>query len=265
MARSPANRVMKALLYAVLAVVAVVAVLIVAGLIWFGTILVADKFKLGWAEVPVHYHLSFSVEVRDVVYTGSTVVQVTYRSIPSWQILNGPGIASLYEGQAAYVTLPDGKAIFLLPMYLTPKFAGKRLYDVIGLANHLLSVNGSPSGPTKKWAPIHAGNATTVTGSSDIPDNLLPLMISLYNSADASTARFFNPEHPEQTLGDQSRFLGARIAVTSEPVSQGIETVFPWLDAGHSFVLGNPDDTFSRENRGHALYKADFVQGPHPH
>jgi hypothetical protein len=87
-------------------------------------------------------------------------------------------------------------------------------------------------------------------------------MLILDNWADASTAHFFHPEHPEQTLGDQSRFLGAEIAVTSEPVSQGIETVFPWLEEGHPFALGNRGDSFQQENRGYGLYKADFFQGP---
>jgi hypothetical protein len=238
------------------------AALVAIAFAWLGFLSAADSFKLGWVEVPVHYRLSFGVEVNGVSYTGSTVVQVTYQQIPSWQVINGPGIATLYEGQAAYVKLPDGKAIFLLPTYLTPKFGGKRVYDVRSLPDYLLSVNGSPSGPTKKWTPIGVRSATTVTGSSDIPDNFLPLMIIFENWADASTAHFFQPEHPQQTLGDQSRFLGAQIAVTKEPVSRDIETVFPWLEAEHSFALGNPGDSFRQENRGNGLYKADFFTRP---
>jgi hypothetical protein len=249
---------MKALLYAVLVIVAVVAAVIAAGLMWLGALWAGETFKLGWLEVPVHYRLTFGVEVGGITYTGSTVVQVTYRRIPSWQVIIGPGIASLYEGQAGYIKLPDGKAIFLLPQMKTPMFPGKRRYDAAGIANFLLSVNGSPSGPSKKWAPIGAGNATTVAGSSDIPDNFLPPMIILDNAADISTAHFFHPEHPEQTLGDQSRFLGAQIAVTSDPVSQGIETEFPWLESGHS-ILGDPGDPFQQENGGFGLYQGDFV------
>jgi hypothetical protein len=252
----------RAIKITLLTVVAIPATIVLVGAIWLGIFVAADRFKLGWVEVPVHYRLSFGVEVGGISYTGSTVVQVTYQSIPSWQVINGPGEASPYEGQAAYVKLPDGKAIFLLPKYLTPKFTNKRVYEAADLADYLLSVNGSPSGPTKKWAPIGAGSATTVTGGSDIPDNFLPLMIMMENWADASTAHFFHPEHPEQTLGDQARFLGARIEVTSEPVSRDIETAFPWLEAGHSFALGNPGDSFQRENRGAGLYKADFYIGP---
>src|SRR6266481_228664 len=110
----------RAIKITLLTVVAVPATIVLACAIWLGFLSAADSFKLGWVEVPVHYRLSFGVEVGGVNYTGSTVVQVTYQQIPSWQIINGPGIATLYEGQAAYVKLPDGKAIFLRPTYLTP-------------------------------------------------------------------------------------------------------------------------------------------------
>jgi len=57
---------MKFLMSAVLVILAVVAVVVVAGLVWFGTIWIAYQIKLGWVEVPVHYRLSFSVEVGGV-------------------------------------------------------------------------------------------------------------------------------------------------------------------------------------------------------
>lgn len=253
----------KTVIFLLAAFVGLPAALVAAGLAWFGTVWVAYNLKLGWVEVPVHYRLSFGVEAGGVAYIGSTVVQVTYRTIPYWQMLTVPTSASLYEGQAGYVKLPKGKVIFLLPHALSPifGFADKRPCDVIDIANYLLSVNGSPSGPTKKWAPIYSSNAATVTGSSDLPNSFLPPMIFLENADDVSTARFFHPEHPEQTLGDQSRFLGAQIAVTSDPVSQGIEAEFSWLEPGHSWALGNPGDSFRQENRGDALIKGDFFLG----
>jgi hypothetical protein len=245
-----------------LTVVAVPLAVVLLGVAWLGTLWVAETLKLGWVDIPVHYRLTFGIEVGGINYRGSTVAQVTYQSIPQWQLLTTePGTAALYEGQAAYIKLPDGKAIFLLPKYLTPKFTDKRVYDVVSLPQYLLSVNGSPSGPTKKWAPIGTRSASTVTGSSEIPDNFLPLMIILERWDDVSTAHFFRPDHPEQTLGEQSRFLGAQIEVTREPVSRDIEMQFPWLESEHSFTLGNPGDSFSRENRGHGLYKADFFEG----
>jgi hypothetical protein len=95
----------------VLAILAVPAILIAL----FILLVMAEKFKLGWHEVPVHYRLSFGVEVGGVVYSGSTVAQVLYQHIPQWQVINGPGVAALEKGQASCVKLADGRMICLLP------------------------------------------------------------------------------------------------------------------------------------------------------
>jgi hypothetical protein len=248
---------MKFLMYAGLTIVAVVVVVLAAGLLWFGTIWAAFNLKLGWVEVPVHYRLSFGVEVGGIAYTGSTVVQITYRQIPDWQMLSVPGFGALYKGQAGCVKLPDRKMVCLMPGAQTMIF-GKLFYSVAEIADRLLSVNRSTAGPNERWRRIDVSNAATVAGSSDVPIDLVPPMIVLDDPADSSSAHVFHPEHPEQTLGAQSRFLGAQIAVTKDPVSHGIETVLPWLDPGHSLRLGNPGDSFEQENRGYPLYKTYF-------
>jgi len=249
---------MKVLLRAVLVILAVVAVVLVAGLLWFGAIWVAYQTKLGWREVLVHYRLSFSVEVRGVSYEGSTVAQITYRQIPYWQTLTEPGFASLYKGQAGCVKLPDQKMICLMPGGQNMIF-GKPFYSVAVIADRLLSVEGSPTGPKVKWRLIGAPNAATVAGSSDIPIGLLPPMIVLDDPAHPSSAHIFDPERPEKTLGAGSRFVVAQIAVTNDPVSHDIETVLPWLaDPEIPQMLSEPGDPFRQENRGYPLYKADF-------
>jgi hypothetical protein len=247
---------MKFLMNTVLLVVAVVAVIIAIGAAWFGAASAAYRFKLGWVEVPVHYRLSFGVEVGGIRYTGSTVIQFIYREIPYWQMLTVPTSAALYKGQAGCVKLPNEKMVCLMPGAKTMVF-GKPFY-VVGLPNDLLSVNGSPTGPKEKSRPIGVSNAATVFGSSDIPINLLPPMIVLDDPARPSSAHLFDPKHPEQTLGAQSRFLGAQIAVTDDPVSQGIETILPWLHPGRSQRFSNPGDPFEQENHGNPLLTADF-------
>jgi hypothetical protein len=240
-----------------LIVAAIPVAVIVAGIIWIATLFAADKYKWGWLEVPVRYRLTFGVEVGGVAYTSSTVAQVTYQEMPAWQVINGPGIASLYQGQAGILKLGDGRMICLLlnADYLVP---GEH-YGVPGLANRLLSINGSPTGPKQKWSIITALNAPTVTGSSDIPIGLLPPMIVLDDPADPSSAHLFDPEHPELSLGLGTRFLGAQIAATNDPVSHDIEKVFPWLnDPSLPQMLSKPGDPILRENQGRPLYKAFF-------
>ena len=241
-----------------LSVIGVPVAAIVAGLAWFGTLWVGYNYKWGWVEVPVRYKLTFGVEVGGVTYTGSTVVQVTYQQIPQWQMVSQPGIASIYRGQAGCVKLSDGKMLCLMPSAGYPVY-GKNRLSVPEIADMLLSVSGSPTGPKTKWNRIYASNATTVAGSSDIPIELLSQMIVLDDPANPSSAHLFDPEHPEPSLGPGARFLGAQIAVTNEPLSHNIETVLPWLaDAAIPQRLGHPGDPILQENHGEPLYKAYF-------
>jgi hypothetical protein len=250
--------VIRAAKFTILAIIAVPVIVIVAGLIWFETIVIAYDHKWGWLEVPVHYCVTFGVEVGDIAYTGSTVVQVLYQRIPDWQVFVGPGIAALYQGQAGCVKLSNGKMVCLLPNAQNLVY-GKDYRTVGAIANRLLSVNGSPTGPKKKWPLIFASNAASVAGSSDIPIELLSPMIVLDDPANPSSAHLFDPEHPERSLGPGARFLGARIAVTNEPVSHDIETVLPWLaDPTLPQVLNHRGDSFLQENHGNPLFKAYF-------
>jgi hypothetical protein len=217
----------------------------------------ADHFKIGWVEIPVHYRLSFSVEVEGASYTGSTVVQVTYRTIPHWQLIQGPGIAAIHEGQAGCVRIKGNKIVCLMPGAQNMIF-GEPFYSTAMLADRLLSINGSPTGPKQKWLPINTSNARTVAGSSDIPIDLLPPIIVLDDPTHPSSVHLFDPKRPEPTLGARSRFLGAEIAVTTAPVSDGIEAMLPWLDPARPRRLTNVGDPFEQENRGYPLYSAYF-------
>jgi hypothetical protein len=248
----------RAVKIALLIVVGVPVAAVVAVLVWYGTIVTAYNYKWGWIEVPVHYRLKFGVEIGGVAYTGSTVVQVNYQQIPLWQDLFGPGIAALYKGQAGLLKLPDGKMVCLMPNAQNLVY-GKQYYSVAAIADRLLSINGSRTGPKEKWHVIHASNAATVAGNSDIPIELLPPMIVLDDPANPFSAHLFDPEHPERSLGSEARFLGAQIAVTDAPVSHDIEAVLPWLtDPAIPQMLHRPGDPFFQENHGRPLFKALF-------
>jgi hypothetical protein len=232
---------------------------VLLGTAWLGTLWVAQTFKLGWVEIPVHYRLTFTVEVGGTDYTSSTVVQVTYQNIPQWQLLfTVPGVAALYRGEANCLKLPDGKMICLLPD--ARNFVhGRTYYSVAAIADRLLSVDGSPTGPKAKWKVVHASNASTVSGSSNIPIELLSPMIVLDDPNNPSSAHLFDPEHPERTLGPGSRFMGAEIAVTADPMSHDIEATLPWLvNPDIDQQLSRPGDPILRENHGNPLYKAFF-------
>jgi hypothetical protein len=252
------NRAAKITLLSVVGVVGVIVAAIVAGLIWLTTVKLAYDYKWGWLEVPVHYRLTFGVEVGGVAYSGSTVVEVTYQQIPQWQMMSQPGIAAIYRGQAGCAKFSDGKMLCLMPAAEYPVY-GKDRRSVSAIAARLLSVNGSPTGPKTKWNGIYAWNATTVAGRSDIPIELLSQMIVLDDPANPSSAHLFDPEHPERSLGPGAHFLGAQIAVTNEPISHDIQSLLPWLaDPAIPQQLSHPGDPILQENHGEPLFKAYF-------
>jgi hypothetical protein len=69
----------------------------------------------------------------------------------------------------------------------------------------------------------------------------------------------FDPERPEQLLGAGARFVGARIAATSDPLTTGIAAVLPWLaDRAVPQRLTGRNDPFYAESGGNFLFKGDF-------
>jgi hypothetical protein len=241
-----------------LIVAAVPVVAIIAVLVWYGTAVTAYHYKWGWVEIPVHYRVTFGVEVGGVAYSGSTVVEVNYQQMPHWQVLFGPGIAALYKGQAGLLKLPSSKMVCLMPRG-SFVIADRPNFSVAEIAGRLLSVNGSAIGPKQQWTPIGAWNARTVTGTSELSIEVLPPIIVLDDPANPSSAHLFDPEYPERSLGSGARFLGAQITVTDAPVSRGIEAELPWLgDPAIPQMLNGREDPFRQENHGHPLSKAYF-------
>jgi len=251
-----ARRVLK---FSLLILLGLPLVAVAAVLVWYGTVVIAHKYKFGWREVIVHYRIAFGVEVNGSAYNGSTVVQVTYQEIPQWQDLFGPGIAAIYKGQAGCVKLSNGKMVCILPAAQNLLVYSQKIRSVPALADPLLSVNGSPVGPKSEWTPIQASSAASVSGSADIPRELLPAIIVLDDPLNPASAHLFDPEHPEQSLGPGSRFLGATISVTNDPVSNDIERTLPWLaDQKIPQMLSHRGDPFMEETHAQPLYKSFF-------
>jgi len=236
------------------------AVVIVVGIVGGGLALVmaGDKYHWGWTEIPVHYRVSFGVEVGGVAYSGASVVQVTYQRVPRWQAwawIDAPPGGSLYRGQAATLWLPDGKVLCLMTSGETLD-GRKTRNSARGIANRLLAPL-LPSGDRRDI--IDTSNAARISGSADIPLDLLPAMVLIENAEDPRSAHVFDPERPEQWLGPGARFLGARIEVTSEPRTTGNMPVLPWLaDRAVPQQLTGHNDPFYQESGGNVLFKAYF-------
>jgi hypothetical protein len=232
-----------------------VILIVVAG---FAIVMAGDKYHWGWTEIPVHYRVSFGVEVGGTAYSGASVVQVTYQQVPSWQAwawIDAPPGGAIYRGQAATLRLPDGKVLCLMTSGGT--LVGRKTIDsLVRIANRLLAPLLRSGG---RRDMIDTSNAADISGSADIPLNLLPPILLFEDPHNPSTAHVFLPERPEQWLGPGAKFLGAQIAVTTEPRTTGIEAVLPWLaDRTVPERLTGRNDPFYQESGGNFLYKVYF-------
>lgn len=240
-------------------VLLMVIVVVIGGL---ALLMAGDKYHWGWTEIPVHYRLSFGVEVGGIAYTGASVVQVTYEQVPGWQAwawIDSPPGGSIYRGQAATLWLPDGKVLCLMTSGQTlvgRKIRNSYAGNVVGIANRLLAPLLRSGG---RRDMIDTSNAARISGSADIPLDLLPTILLIEKPEDPRSVHVFDPERPEQWLGPGARFLGAQIAVTSEPRTTGIAAVLPWLaDRAVPQRLTGSNDPFYQESGGNVLYKAYF-------
>jgi hypothetical protein len=233
----------------------VISALIVVGAL--ALLISADKYHWGWTVIPVHYRVSFGVEVGGIDYSGASVVQVTYEQPPFWQPwarMGAPG-GAVYQGQAATLRLPDGKVLCL--MTNGQIVVGKKTRSsVVGIANRLfppmLDVGG-------RLDVIDAYDAAHISGNMDIPLDLLPTIVLFESASDPKSVHVFDPQRADQWLGIGASFLGARIAVTSEPRTTGIVEVLPWLaDGAVPEPLTGVNDPFHHESGGGFLFKAYF-------
>lgn len=239
----------------VLILVGALVVLAVGGIWLLG---VAGEHKWGWIEVLVHYRFSFEVEVAGVAYTGSTVVQVTYTRVPSWEAMTMPSDRAIYQGQAAVLKIEDGKMICLMPG-ARHLIYGKAFQSVSWIADRLLTAEGAGTRGWKERVRIGVDTAARASGSAEIPLELLPPMIVIGDPAEPRSAHIFDPEHPEHTLGPGARFLGAQIAVTNEPATIGIENDLTWLRGPSVAVdLTQANDPFNQEDHGWSLLSSSF-------
>jgi len=227
---------------------------------WLWLAWAGHEYKIGWIEVPVHYRVSFEAKIDDTVYTGSTVVEVTYVKTPNWQ--NWPGVSDddypHIRGEAASLTLPDGEVICLLAG-AGARQVGERANSIDWIAANLLAhypLNYS------QGTFVSVEMAPHLSGSAEIPPKLMPPMIVFSDPLDPTTAHLVDAADPDRALAPGVHFLGARIAVTLDPVSTGIGTVLPWLgdrnDPGAPTSFTTNKDAFTHENHGRPLGRHDF-------
>jgi hypothetical protein len=197
------------------------------------------------------FRLSLAVTTPDGERTASSVLEVTYRWVPTL----GAGLSAGYslKGEAVFLDLGQSRNIVML---LAHGPTGDGVDAMAWLPTSALL--GLPAG----WSAAEglARGGKTLAGSTELKPPLIPTIVSFSDLNDPKTARVITPEDYGYLFGPGTRFKGVTLEMvpvgwwpfnligdTGTPVTRGIEAKMPALMAqlrelDKSLQLVHPND-----------------------
>jgi hypothetical protein len=178
-------------------------------------------YKLSFPTYSYRYRLQISLSVDEKVYTGSSVIEVT------WEC--GPKISGL--GQCA------------------PSLGGQATVIDIGSRGVVVATlrSGDDISPTPDgavdavWLCANAfGNQSTseelpklprLTGRRDLSPYNFPRLVWFASPPDMKTARKITVQNVANILDPTARFTGAFVEITGDPIMVDIAKNLPWFPA----------------------------------
>lgn len=176
-------------------------------------------FKLTFPTYSYHYRLQLSLSIDEKVYTGSSVIKVT------WEC--GPKIAGLGQcapslgGQATIIDLGSRGAV------VATLRSGENISPI-------------PDGAVDAvWLCANAfGNHSTneelralphLTGRRDLSPSNLPRLVWFADPTDMRSAQKITVSNVASALGPTARFTEAFVEITKDPIVVDIPEKLPWF------------------------------------
>ena len=213
----------------------------------FGIIMLCIMAVIGggivlWPTYTYRYCVTLDVEVDHAIKTGSSVIEVTRR----WDPVPGRPIShysTSAKGEAVFVDLGSSGNLFLV---LTN---GKENPEQLGAQTFHFDLTDTNDVSEQRR---RADALTEKHAIADLRPDQLPMLVTFANLDDASTARVVRPGEFEQVFGEGVRFHRAWIAMTSDPITRGIESKLPWWNKplpwltslGNGIYVEKPTDPF---------------------
>lgn len=195
-------RILKALGIVVLVIVAI-------PVLWFGSAWVFEA----WDTHTHRFRLTLEVDTPDGVKSGSSVIEVKIWGKATWIPQTG-GTLSKVRGEAVFVDLGSGRN-FIAVLGFGPTGSQGALYNLAARA-------------FGRDRPFWYREAPSWTGRAELTGDLVPTLVTFSDLNDPKSARVVRPNEFEQALGAGVRLRGARIEMTSDTVTRGIEKKLPW-------------------------------------
>jgi hypothetical protein len=193
------------------------------------------------------YRLTIEVQTPDGIKTASSVIQA---SATSTTPILGTGLSTTFKGDATFLDLGRGKNV--VAVLARGDEAGQMAAPVI-LAMEAFGVRNCTTYDMCDWQAMQS-----MTGTRNLPDNLLPTLVTFSDPNNPRTAEVIKPNEFETVFGPGYRFIGARIEMTRDPVTRNIEKILPWLKGFKGVTGGEFDLTW--QHPGHNLYANHFTR-----
>nr|WP_319515201.1 hypothetical protein [uncultured Cohaesibacter sp.] len=180
----------------------------------------------------VYYRLDITFEIDGIPVTGSGVQK--YKISRNRTPLSTSQLNSGAYGDAVIVDLPGKKSVFAL--MATPREdgsykGGNGVYDFLIIRSCKLREQNRRISFSSIVRLVGR-----MSGTCEIPLHYIPVLVIFENEKDPTSVKRIFPNHLENTLGENAKFIGASLTITDEPMTTGIEKRLPWLS----------DDTGSR-------------------
>jgi hypothetical protein len=177
---------------------------------------IAGASLLGWFAYPSYgyaFRLVVEVDTPAGLKTGSSVLSLTWRS----QMPIGPRAAvTQVKGEAVFIDLGNGKHV-IATLGFGPKGGEDRI-------EHLAFEAFRRAG-----RPMDVKNLAKAQGSAPLTGDLVPAFVAFAALDDPKTARVVRLDEFPAVFGAGVRLRDARIEMTHEPVTRGIEKRLAWL------------------------------------
>jgi hypothetical protein len=172
-------------------------------------------YKLSYPTYSCRYRMTVSVEVDGQTRSGSSVIEFSaIKQMPFLPTVNP--IRFDAEGEAVSIDLGGQRS--LIALLKSGEFAEDGNFPLRVVPAHF-RLNTD-----RQWASL-----STLRGKWELPEKDLPTLATLSDPNNSATLRVVLPDQLEQTFGQNIRWRGVAIEMTTDPVTRGLVDRLPFL------------------------------------
>lgn len=173
-------------------------------------------YKLSYPTYSCRYRMTVTVEVEGQLRSGSSVIEYWMSKQPRLPIFNP--YQTGVSGEAVFVDLGEQRnVVALLASGLNAEKAG---YPEGVIRSHFTKPNDFDR---------YAASLSSLRGSWELSSGDLPTLVTFSNASDPATIKVIRADQLEQVFGPGVRWRGVRIEMTTEAVTNEIESRLPWV------------------------------------